>query len=87
MPFVIGRGFANVQILIKVKVALSQTFWNISIKFCIHVDIDKLQSKGLPNVIFHTTLSRLCRGKNSKIKKPAIALEQCYYFDKSLHTH
>ena len=55
----ISRGFAKVQILIKVKLAVSlePSFWNILIKFCIHTDIDELQPKVLPNVIFHTIWS------------------------------
>ena len=44
----------------------SWTFWNISIKYCLHIDIDKLQPKVLPNIVFHTVWSRLCRGQNLK---------------------
>ena len=37
----IGRGFAEVQILKTVK-SNSLTVWNILIKFCEHIDIDKI---------------------------------------------
>ena len=43
MPFVIGRGFAEVQILKKSETgSISWTFWNILIRFCIHIIIDKI---------------------------------------------
>ena len=41
MTFGIGRGFAEVQNLKKVKFN-SYTIWNILIKFCRHIDIDKI---------------------------------------------
>ena len=41
MTFGIGRGFAEVQILKKVKFNC-KTVWNILIEFCRHIDIDKI---------------------------------------------
>ena len=41
MTFGIDRGFAEVQILKTVKLN-SLTVWNILIKFCRHIDIDKI---------------------------------------------
>ena len=44
MPFVIGRAFAEVQILKKVKLALSLEPFRIQCslrKFCIHINIDR----------------------------------------------
>ena len=41
MTFGISRGFAEVQILKTVKFN-SETVWNILIKFCRHIDIDKI---------------------------------------------
>ena len=41
MAFGIGRGFAEVQILETVKLN-SKTVWNILIKFCRHIEIDKI---------------------------------------------
>ena len=71
MLFVIGRGFAEFQILIKLKLALSLEPFVIciSIKFRIHIYIYKLQAMVLPNFIFHIIWSRVCRGKNSKRNK------------------
>ena len=41
MIFGLGRGFAEVQILKKVKLALSlEPFGNVLIKFCIPITID-----------------------------------------------
>ena len=57
MTFGIGRGFAEVQILKTVKFN-SQTVWNILIKFCRHIDIDKIYLKELQNDIYHR--SSLC---------------------------
>ena len=52
MPFVIGRGFADVQILKKKKQKKpgpdSCTVWNIMITFSIHIDTDKILPKGFP---------------------------------------
>ena len=42
MTFFIGRGFAELQILKKVKMALSWTEWDIVMRFCIHIDIDMM---------------------------------------------
>ena len=57
MPFVIGRGFAELQILsVRHRTVCedfvpgqfaknahnSQTVWNILIKFCTHIDTDKM---------------------------------------------
>ena len=41
MTFGIGRGFAEVQVLKTVKFN-SYTAWNILIKFCRHIDIEKI---------------------------------------------
>ena len=57
-----------VHLLMKVKLVLSLDPFGI-VKFCIHIDIDKLQPKALPNVIFHTIWPRLCRSQNSTKKK------------------
>ena len=40
MTFFSGRGFAELQIL--KNGPISWTEWNIVMKFCIHVDIDKM---------------------------------------------
>ena len=61
MPFIIGRVFAEVQSLIKVKLALSLEPLGI---LCILIDTDKLQPKVLPTIIFHTIWSKFCRGQN-----------------------
>ena len=42
MTFFIGRGFSELQILKNGKCAISWTEWNIMMKFCIHIDIDKM---------------------------------------------
>ena len=42
MQFFIGRGFANVQILKSETGPISWTLWNILMKHCIHIDIDKI---------------------------------------------
>ena len=45
MPFVIGLGFAKVQILQKKKSetgSISWLIWNIFRKFCQHVDNDNI---------------------------------------------
>ena len=44
MTFFIGRGFAELQILKKLKMALFffLTEWNIVMKFCIYIDIDMM---------------------------------------------
>ena len=68
MTFIIGEGFAEVHMLIKLELT-SLTFWNIWIIFCIHVDIDKLQPKILTNFIFHTMWSRLCWNKKTNKQK------------------
>ena len=67
MTFGIGRGFAEVQILKKVKIN-SLTVWNILIKFCTQFDVEKV----LQNDIYHR--SRLCRAPNSEKKKVEMAL-------------
>ena len=41
MTFGIGQGFAEVQILKKVKIN-SNTVWNILIKFCRQFDVEKI---------------------------------------------
>ena len=49
MTFGIGRGFAEIQILKKVKLALSlEPFWYILIKFCIPITIDRRVAKSSP---------------------------------------
>ena len=55
MTFIIGGGFAELQTLIKLELAPSLELWNIRIIFSIHTDIDKLQPKVLPNVVFIET--------------------------------
>ena len=40
MTFGIGRGFAEIQSLKKVKIN-SLTVWNILIKFCRHFDVER----------------------------------------------
>ena len=43
MPFVVGRGFAEVQILEKGEIDhISWTVWNSMMTFCKHIDIDKI---------------------------------------------
>ena len=43
MTFIIGRGFADLQILKKSEtVPISWTEWNIVMKFCIRIDTDKM---------------------------------------------
>ena len=46
MTFIIGRGFAEHQILKKKKKSenglISWTEWNILIDFCVNIDIDKI---------------------------------------------
>ena len=50
MTFFIGRGFAELQILKKKdNGAISWTEWNIVMKFCIHIDIDKMYPMKLSN--------------------------------------
>ena len=69
MTFINGRAFADAQIFVKVELALTlELFFNIWI-FSIQINIDKLQPKVLPNVIFHTVWSRLCRVQNLKKEK------------------
>ena len=70
MLFVIGRVFANVQILIKLVLSLEP--FGI---FGIHIDIDKLQPKVLLNVIFIRFGRGFTEVKNLKIKWLAISLE------------
>ena len=45
-----------------------------------HIDIDKIQPKGLSNAICHWSM--LCRGPNSENSWNVLE-----YFDKILHTH
>ena len=42
MTFIIGRGFAERQILKKWNWPISWTKWNILINFCVNIDIDKI---------------------------------------------
>ena len=43
MTFFIGRGFAELQILKKSENGpISWTEWNIVMKFCIHIGIEKM---------------------------------------------
>ena len=72
MTFGIGRGFAEVQILKTVKFN-SKTVWDILIKVCRHVDIDKIKLKELQNDIYHR--SRLYRAPNSEKVKMALSLK------------
>ena len=70
MPFVIGRRFAEVQILKKVRLVLSlEPFWNFLIKFCIHITM----AEGLPNAIYHQSM--LCRGPNLEQVNMVLSLE------------
>ena len=49
------------------------TVFNILIKLYRHIDIDKIEPKGLQNAIYHW--SRLCRDPNSENVKMALSLE------------
>ena len=42
MTFIIGRGFAERQILKSENGPLSLTVWNILINCCVNIDIDKI---------------------------------------------
>ena len=42
MSFFIGRGFAELHILKKWKRLYLLNEWNIVMKFCIHIGIDKM---------------------------------------------
>ena len=42
MTFIISRGFAEYQILKNENGPISWTEWNIVMKFCINIDIDKV---------------------------------------------
>ena len=53
MPFVIGRGFAEVQILKKVNLALSLNHMEFFMNYCKDFEIDKIYHRGLPNTIYH----------------------------------
>ena len=66
--------------------AISWTEWNIVMKFCIHIDINKMLPVRLSNAIWDR--SRLCRGSNSKKKwNWPYPLNILVYFDKTLHIH
>ena len=43
MTFFTGRGFAELQILKKWKWPYLLNWWNIVMKFCIHIDIDTVK--------------------------------------------
>ena len=58
--FLKGRGFAELQILKSDNGAISWTEWNIVMKFCIHIDIDKMYPMRLSNDIWDW--SRFCEG-------------------------
>ena len=73
MTFGIGRGFAEVQILKTVKFN-SKTVWNILIKFCRHIEMEKIWLKELQNDIHRR--SRLCRAPNSEKVIMALSLER-----------
>ena len=65
MTFFIGRGFAELQILKKSEnVPVCRTMRSIVMKFCIHIDIDKMEPMRLSNDIWDR--SRFCRGSNSE---------------------
>ena len=79
MTFIIGRGFAKRQILKKWKwpyllnwveyfdkLLRKHTKWNIVMKFCIHVDIDKMYPMRLSNDIWDWL--SFFRGSNSEKK-------------------
>ena len=54
MTFIIGRGFAECQILKKSENGpISWTEWNILINFCVNTDIDKIEPKRLQIDIFY----------------------------------
>ena len=42
MTFIIGRGYAEFKIWKSENSPVSLTEWNIVMKFCIHIDIDKM---------------------------------------------
>ena len=65
MTFLIGRALAELQILKKNdNGAISWTEWIIVIKFCIHIDIDKMYPMGLLNDIWDWL--SICRVPNSE---------------------
>ena len=80
MTFIIGRGFAERQILTKWKwlyllnwveyfdkLLRKHTKWNIVMKFCIHIDIDKMYPMRLSNDIWGWL--SFGRGSNSEKSK------------------
>ena len=95
--FIISRGFAELQIL-KVIMALSlELKWNIVMKVCIHIDIDKMYPMRLSNDTWDWL--SFCRGSKSE-KSDTIAkrqilkkwkwpylLNRVEYFDKLLRKH
>ena len=64
--------------------AISWTEWNIVVKFCIHIDIDKMCPMRLSNDIWDWFLPRLKFWKKWNWSCP---LNLLVYFDKILHTH
>ena len=72
MTFIIGRGFAERQILKKWKWAFLFK-WVEYFNCCVNIDIDKIYPKRLRNDIFHW--SRLCRAPNSEKVIMALSLE------------
>ena len=64
MTLFTGRGFAELQILKKDNGAISWTVWNIVMKFCIHIDIDKMYPMRLSNDTWDWL--SFCRGSNSE---------------------
>ena len=53
--------------------AISWTEWNIVMKFCIHIDIDKMYRMRLSNMLWDWP--RRCRGSNFEKVKIALSLE------------
>ena len=52
---------------------ISWTEWNILMKFCIHIDMERSIPRDCEMTFFHW--SRLCRTSNSEIVKMALSLE------------
>ena len=65
---------------------ISRTMKNIVLKFCLHIDIDKMYPMRLSNDIWDR--SRFSRGSNSEKKwNWPYPLNLLVYFDKILHTY
>ena len=64
---------------------ISWTEWNIVMKFCIHIDIDKMQPMRFSNDIWDW--SRFCRGSNSEKQWSWPYFLTVWYILKILHTY